>query len=133
MKIIAVTCAVIKTDGMILACQRADRGEHSNLWEFPGGKIEADETPEQCIVRELIEELDIVVQPLQRLDLVEHRYDDFSIILIPFLCKIISGDPKAKVHKAFRWQSCTKLFELNWSAADRILIENNMKILTDCA
>lgn len=122
---INVTCAVIFHKEFILATRRS-RGMHlAGKWEFPGGKIEKGETPDACIVREIQEELGIVVRPLEQLKSVEHHYPDKSIRLIPFLCEIVDGDISLAEHDKFLWIGKDDLLNLNWAEADRELIKIN--------
>lgn len=125
MKIIDVTCAIIVRKQTVLACLRAEGSEHAHQWEFPGGKIEEGETAEECIVRELFEELNIKVKLGEQLKSVIQEYDKITIRLIPFLCDLTNGAPLAKEHSAIRWQPLAELDVLNWSKADRKIIELN--------
>lgn len=125
MKIIDVTCAIIVRGKTVLACLRAEGSEHAHQWEFPGGKIEVGESAEECIVRELYEELDVKVKVLQQLKPVVQEYENKTIRLIPFLCKIANGTPVAQEHSSIRWQPFDDFYVLNWSKADQKLFELN--------
>lgn len=127
---IQVTCAIILHRDRILAVQRSELMSHPLKWEFPGGKIEANETEAACIVREIEEELGIIVEPTQRLTPVIHNYPNFTIELIPFVCRIISGSIELLEHKQYLWLSEAELYAVDWAEADcEILEKANYKLL----
>lgn len=126
---IEVTCAIIINDSKILAVQRGQESSHPLEWEFPGGKIHPGETAEQCIVREISEELIIRIVVLNQLELVEYDYGSKQIRLIPFVCKIDSGEIVLTEHIAKCWIAIVEWTELNWSGADQELIQKNQKFL----
>lgn len=99
MKTIRVVAAIIIDEGKIFATQRG-YGEFKGGWEFPGGKIEPNETPEAAIVREIKEELDTEVQVIELLDTVEYDYPKFHLSMDCFVCQVRSGDLVLKEHKA---------------------------------
>lgn len=118
---INVVCAVVQNElGEVLACQRPEGKSLAGKWEFPGGKIEPNETPRAALQREIIEELDCVVEVGKALAEVEHHYPDFSIHLMPFLCHVTSGIPMALEHAQLRWVSLTDCssLTLDWAEAD---------------
>lgn len=118
MERIEVVCAIIQSEGRTLAVQRSDKMSHPLKWEFPGGKIERGETEQESLIRELKEELDIVIDPLERLRSSTHRYPKFEIELIPYLSTHISGEIKLTEHKEYRWFSDKELRLLDWAEAD---------------
>lgn len=120
-----VTCAIMVRGNNILACQRGAHTEHPMEWEFPGGKIDTGENAENCIVREIREELDIEVAVVKALLPVIHDYGFKKIRLIPFLCEIITGEPRALEHESICWQPIDRFYELKWSAADAELFNIN--------
>ncbi len=122
---INVTCALIIQDDKILATRRSHGMHLAGKWEFPGGKLEEGETAEACIVREIQEELGIVVQPLAKLNPSEHHYPEKSIRLIPFNCAIVEGEISLLEHAELKWLDKDALRSLDWAAADRKLIEVN--------
>lgn len=101
---ICVTCAIIENEnGRVLLAKRAEGKSLGGFWEFPGGKIEAGESAEAALVRELEEELLIQTQVLQTLEAVEHHYEKFSIRLIPCRAKILAGVPTPTEHSEIGW------------------------------
>lgn len=113
-----VCCAIIEYQGRVLVVQRSAAMQQPLLWEFPGGKQEATETAEQCIVREISEELNLGIHPLRQLSAHTHTYENGSIQLIPFVCKWTSGRLELREHKAACWLLPEELKELDWSPAD---------------
>lgn len=127
MKWIDVACAVIVSDKKLLACQRGVNTDHPFEWEFPGGKVETGETAVECVVREISEELGVDVMVLQKLEAIAYNYGFKAIRLIPFLCEIRKGQPKALEHVNIKWQSFHEFENLKWSEADRKLFYINQK------
>ncbi|HNW50013.1 MAG TPA: (deoxy)nucleoside triphosphate pyrophosphohydrolase [Prolixibacteraceae bacterium] len=125
MKKIEVTCAIIVKNDTFLACQRGPGSEHPYEWEFPGGKVELSETPEECIVREIWEELKVDIEIIKKLEPIDFDYPRMSIRLIPFLCSITQGHPTPVEHHTIRWQRINQFSELIWSEADRQLFALN--------
>jgi 8-oxo-dGTP diphosphatase len=114
-----VACAIIQNNqNKVLACQRSATMHLPFKWEFPGGKIEENETAEDCLIREIKEELNIEIQIIEQKSVNDHHYPDKSIRLIPFICKHLSGDISLKEHKDFKWLDKTNLLNLDWAAAD---------------
>ena len=124
LKHIHVTCAIIKQDGLILAAQRSASMSLPLKWEFPGGKIDKGESPEECLQRELVEELGIQVRVGKRLPATTHRYPTFSVTLHPFVCSIDSGEIVLHEHAAITWLPPEKLHTLDWADADVPVIES---------
>ncbi len=129
MKRIEVSCALIRKGKLLLACQRGEATDHPHLWEFPGGKIEVGETEEQCIIREINEELGVTVRVLSRLNPVDHDYPTKKIRLIPFLCDIAKGRVESREHEACRWFCFNEYQKLNWSEADLLVILKNISLI----
>ncbi|EYE89127.1 NUDIX hydrolase [Fervidicella metallireducens AeB] len=113
-----VTCAIIEKDGKILAAQRSEKMSLPLKWEFPGGKIENLEKPEECILREIKEELGIDLNIKYMLKSNTHCYGNRKIELIPFVCSIAGGDIILKEHKAVLWDFPLNLKNLDWAEAD---------------
>ena len=128
MKTINVVAAVIFKDGRVFATQRG-YGEFKNGWEFPGGKIEAGESPEQALVREIREELDTEIRVERLLRTVEWDYPTFHLSMDCFICKIESGDLHLREHEAARWLDLEHLNDVDWLPADLQLIPEIAKCL----
>ena len=124
---IDVCCAIILKESKILAVQRGPGSSHPWLWEFPGGKIHAEETSTQCIVREIEEELTIRVEVLFPLAAVEFNYGSKQIRLTPFVCEIVQGKIIMTEHIAKRWFNFDEWETIDWSGADRELILKNQE------
>lgn len=122
MKNLQVACAIIEQDGMVLAAQRSERMSLPLKWEFPGGKINEQESAETCLVREVMEELCLRVTVGMPLQKVSHAYRDFSVTLYPFICTIAAGALTLHEHKAIKWLPPADLLSLDWAAADHPII-----------
>lgn len=122
MKTIKVVAAVIRSDDRIFATQRG-YGEFKDGWEFPGGKIEADETPQQALVREIKEELDTDIRVGELIDTVEYDYPDFHLSMDCFWAEIVSGNLILKEHEAAKWLAADELDSVDWLPADYDLIK----------
>lgn len=118
-----VTCALIIRDNKILVTQNSATSNHPFQWEFPGGKIEPKETAEDCIEREIKEELEIEINILDALKKVIYDYGFKKIELIPFLCSVNYGKIKLNEHNDFRWLKLNELKSLKFSGADLKLIQ----------
>lgn len=121
MKTINVAAAVIINDNRIFATQRG-YGQWKDWWEFPGGKIESGESPEEALRREIREELatEIIVGDL--LTTVEYDYPDFHLSMQCFLCKTASGNLTLLEHEDARWLTKDELDSVNWLPADKNVI-----------
>lgn len=116
--IINVTCAIIKDGDKILVAQRSESMSLPLKWEFPGGKIDGDEPAEDCIQRELREELNIEVKIISRLSDAPHDYGKVIINLIPFIVEYVSGILLLSEHKQALWLPVHMLGSLDWADAD---------------
>jgi 8-oxo-dGTP diphosphatase len=123
---VSVTCAIIYHKDKILAVKRPKHKHQGGKWEFPGGKIEPDETPADCIVREIMEELSVEIEITRQLTEIRHCYPDKEIVLIPFLCEIKSGEIILKEHEDAVWIKKDEITNLDWAAADLKVIEVNI-------
>lgn len=121
MKTIRVVVAILIDTGKVFATQRG-YGEFKDGWEFPGGKIDAGETPEEALVREIKEELDTEIEVLKLLDTVEYDYPKFHLSMDCFICKIKFGNLVLKEHEASAWLTKETLYSVNWLPADQGLI-----------
>jgi 8-oxo-dGTP diphosphatase len=124
LKSIHVACAIIEKDGKVLSTQRSETMSLPLKWEFPGGKINDGERPEDCLSRELHEELGIAVVISESLAPTTHQYATFIITLYPFVCRITTGQIILHEHKAFTWLPPEKLHELDWAEADAPVIKS---------
>ena len=121
MKTINVVAAIIRDGNKIFATQRG-YGEHKDGWEFPGGKIEPGETPQQALVREIKEELDTEIVVGALLTTIEYDYPAFHLNMQCFWCRIVEGTPVLKEHEAARWLDVENLESVKWLPADQIII-----------
>ena len=127
MKTIRVVAAVIKAVNennkpIIFATQRG-YGEFKGGWEFPGGKIEAGETPKEALRREIMEELDTEISVGELIDTIEYDYPKFHLSMDCFWCEMVSGDLVLKEHEAAKWLNEEMLYSVDWLPADVRLIE----------
>ena len=113
----------------MLAVQRSCDAAHPFRWEFPGGKVEPGESPEECIVREVFEELEIKVRPIARLKDVNYQYPGKLICLIPFICVKKEGDLRLTEHIGLQWLVREEIDLPDWQEADRLLIAKNREEL----
>ena len=122
MKTIPVVAAIIQKDGRILATQRG-YGEQKDGWEFPGGKIEPGETPEEALVREIREELAMEVQVKRHVVDVAWDYPTFHLEMACFLCSIAEGSPHLLEHEAARWLEPADIDSVAWLPADVLVVD----------
>ena len=114
-----VACAIIQdSQNKVIVCQRSASMHLPLKWEFPGGKIEENETPEECLIREIKEELNIDIRIIEQLMVNDHHYEDKSIRLIPFICRHLRGDVTLKEHADYKYLDNEYLLNLDWAEAD---------------
>lgn len=120
MKFIEVVAAVIFKEDKFLCVQRGKNKYPyiSEKWEFPGGKIEADETKEEAIKREIYEELRMSITTLQFLITINHEYPDFNVTMHAFICNTSEDKPVLTEHLDFSWKQINEMPALDWAAAD---------------
>ena len=121
MKTIEVVAAIIIENDKLFATQRG-YGDFKDKWEFPGGKMEVGETPEQALVREIKEELDTLISVDQFLCTVDYDYPEFHLTMHCYLCSVVEGDLVLKEHEAARWLGKDELWDVDWLPADDNLI-----------
>ncbi|BCO09895.1 NUDIX hydrolase [Desulfolithobacter dissulfuricans] len=117
-KIIDVAAGVFAKDNQVLVARRA-KGQHlAGKWEFPGGKIEHGETPEECLCREFKEEFDVTITVGEYVAESIHKYPDKNIRLLAYYVTLISGNFTLKVHDAIKWVEIKHLLQINLAEAD---------------
>ncbi len=126
--IIEVVCGVILDGDKVLCVQRSETMSLPLKWEFPGGKIEKNETPEQCLYREIKEELGVSIDILEKLTNSYYDYGSFEIILIPYLCKYLGDEIILSEHKALEWLLFSELTMLEWAPADVPIVKEVIKL-----
>jgi 8-oxo-dGTP diphosphatase len=129
--VLVAACALVDPDGRVLIAQRPAGRAMAGLWEFPGGKIESGERPEQTLIRELKEELGIVVtEPcLAPLTFASHAYPDFHLLMPLFVCRRWEGTPTPLETQALRWVRPNQLRDIPMPPADLPLISHLMALL----
>ncbi|WP_178623639.1 8-oxo-dGTP diphosphatase MutT [Frisingicoccus sp.] len=128
MKTVRVAAAIIQNENQIFATQRG-YGDFKDGWEFPGGKIEPGETPEEALAREIKEELDTEIAIGKLVYVVEYDYPQFHLTMYCYFCRVISGDLVLKEHEAARWLTKDTLDSVEWLPADVDLIERLRELL----
>jgi len=128
MKTIRVVAAILIDRGRVYATQRG-YGEYRDGWEFPGGKIEKNETGEEALKREIVEELRVPIEITSYFDTIEYDYPAFHLSMDCYLAKIASGSPVLVEHEAARWLSKEELEEVNWLPADRTILARLKEVL----
>ena len=122
MKIIEVVAAIIIKDDQVFATQRG-YGEFQGWWEFPGGKMEAGESPQEALKREIREELDADVLVKELLETVEWDYPNFHLTMHCFICSLLSESIHLNEHEAATWLNLENLRSVKWLPADEILLD----------
>ncbi|WP_370676694.1 8-oxo-dGTP diphosphatase MutT [Pleomorphomonas sp. PLEO] len=130
--VLVVACALIDADGRILLAQRPEGKTLAGLWEFPGGKLEAGERPEDALIRELAEELGIVVKHacLAPLTFASHAYDDFHLLMPLYVCRRWEGEISGREGQAIAWVRPAKLRDYPMPPADAPLIPHLTDLLS---
>ena len=129
--VLVAACALVDTDGRVLLAQRPAGKSMAGLWEFPGGKIEGGERPEETLIRELQEELGIVVREpcLAPLTFASHAYPDFHLLMPLYVCRRWEGTVVAKEGQQLKWVRPNKLRDYPMPPADEPLVAHLMTLL----
>ena len=126
---IEVTCAIIEHNNKVLVTQRSEKMALPLKWEFPGGKIEKGETAEDCLIREILEELHINIKITKQLNSNTHQYSETKTIkLIPFICELTGGEIKLTEHANYLWLIKSELGNLDWAEADVPILNEYLNI-----
>ena len=128
MKNVKVVAAIIINKNKVFATQRG-YGEFKDGWEFPGGKIEPGETPQEALIREIQEELDTKIKVNEKVDTVEYDYPTFHLSMDCFICNVVEGDLVLKEHEAAKWLKKDELYTVDWLPADKGIMEKIKKYL----
>lgn len=123
-QVLVTAVALVDVDGNVLLAQRPEGKHLAGMWEFPGGKVEAGETPEASLVRELKEELAIDVEEscLAPFTFITHDYEDFSLLLLLYVCRKWKGIPQPVEAPALIWKKPNEMAGLSMPPADRPLV-----------
>ncbi|MFZ1815183.1 MAG: 8-oxo-dGTP diphosphatase MutT [Rhizobiaceae bacterium] len=129
--LLVVACALVDADNRVLIAQRPEGKGMAGLWEFPGGKVEAGETPEQCLIRELMEELSVTTWEscLAPLSFASHTYEEFHLLMPLYVCRRWEGNPVAHEHQALKWVRANRLRDYPMPPADEPLIPSLIDLL----
>ena len=125
-ELFVVAAAIIK-DNKVFSAQRGNKGKTAFKWEFPGGKIEQGETPEEALARELKEELSIDVKVHELITNIIDEYDDVILHIATYRCELVSGEPVLSEHIAKVWSDKFELDNLEFSAADKPTLDKIKK------
>ena len=128
---LTVTCAIIEAGDLVLAAQRGSAMDLPHHWEFPGGKVQSGETYADCIVREIKEELNLVIQVLSRFAENHWEQPEGSLRLISFRCRYCGGEPILSEHARIAWLQPRDLPSLVWCPADIPIVEAYVKTVSD--
>jgi 8-oxo-dGTP diphosphatase len=117
-KHVHVACAIIERDGLVLSARRSASMNLPLKWEFPGGKVEPGEGLEECLRRELVEEMGVQIAVGRPLTPATHEYPNFTVTLYPYVCSIVSGEITLFEHSAICWLPAADMHKLDWADAD---------------
>jgi 8-oxo-dGTP diphosphatase len=120
--VIYVTRAIILQDNHILAAMRPETMSLAFKWDLPGGKLEEDESPEEALVRETMEEMNVLVRLVEPLPFVDRAFKGKHYRFLPYVCELVSGTPIAVEHAEVRWQPIEHLFDLDWAPGEELVL-----------
>lgn len=129
MKQIEVVASVLIQDNRVFCAQRKDVGETAKKWEFPGGKIEAGETHQQALEREISEELSAKIAVGKFITTIHHQYNTFAITMHAYQCSILEGKLTLSEHLDYRWLSRNELMSVDWAPADVPIVKKVEELL----
>lgn len=129
--VLVVACALIDADGRVLLAQRPEGKSLAGLWEFPGGKVEPGETPEECLIRELEEELGITTKAacLAPLSFASHAYEKFHLLMPLYVCRRYEGTPVSREGQQLKWVRPKDLRSFAMPPADEPLVAALLDLL----
>lgn len=127
LKVIEVVAAIIQKDNKFLITKRLKKSHLGHCWEFPGGKIEPNETIEECIIRECKEEIDVEIKPIRKIKELIHSYSEITVHLHFMICELISGNPKPIECADLKWVTPQQLSQYEFPEADTLIIQKLMK------
>ena len=127
--VIIATKILNNTEEKIVFATQRGYGEYKDGWEFPGGKIEEGESPQEALKREIKEELDITVNVGQLIQTIEYDYPTFHLSMDCFVCEITEGALVLKEHEAAKWLTKNNLNSVDWFPADRLILDDVAKRL----
>lgn len=122
---LVVAAGVVLREGRVMLCQRRPEVHNGLKWEFPGGKLEPGESPEEALARELREELDIGVKVGRVADAVYHRYPDRDVLVLFYMCEITAGEPRCVDCRAVAWAAPDEIARYDFAGADRAFVDRN--------
>lgn len=130
--VLVAACALVDVDGRVLLAQRPEGKSMAGLWEFPGGKVEIGERPEETLIRELHEELGIEVNEacLAPLTFASHTYQDFHLLMPLFICRRWNGVPEGRENQALKWVRAVRLRDYPMPEADIPLVPHIMEAVS---
>lgn len=123
-----VTCAIIENDNQVLVVQRSEHMKLPLKWEFPGGKIETGETEQECLKREIREELNIEIELIKKLTPSSFIYPNITIELIPFIVKQVGGQIKLNEHNDYKYLEKAELLNVDWAEADVPIVKEYLEL-----
>ncbi|WP_162426345.1 (deoxy)nucleoside triphosphate pyrophosphohydrolase [Pontibacter pudoricolor] len=125
---IRVVCAIIEHESTVLITQRSSNMAQPLLWEFPGGKVEVGESETDALVREILEELNLLIVPHTRLTPVKHHYSLRAIELIPYTCSLQNRNILLAEHQAYSWATLNELPSYSWCPADIPIVKEYLHL-----